>query len=117
MFYEDYACALARAPAGTVFSSGLDRDCGALAPCVMGFRGVALRAGELSALPSMAVPEECFLADDVAVTYHLTRTRGYRVRRLRLRSKYRFDAGFAWSNSSINAFPNTKESVVLPPRV
>lgn len=103
-FMEDYACALRRAPAGTVFSSGLDRDCGALAPCVMGFRGVGLRAGELLALPRMRVPEACFLADDVAVTYFLRRRAGYRVRRMRLRSKYRIDAAFAWGNTSINVY-------------
>jgi len=106
-FLEDYACAVARAPVGTVFSSGIDRDClgrSLLSTCVMGFRGVGLRAGMLFDLPSMSIPPECFLADDLAISYYLAVVKRYEVRRLRLRTKYKFDNEFAWSNSSINAF-------------
>ena len=101
---EDFACAVASGPERTVFSSGIDRDCGALAPCVMGFRGVALRAGMLRGLEAWEPPRPCFLADDVAITFFLTRVRGYRIRRLRLRSKHKLDDAFAWSNSSIHSF-------------
>ena len=104
-FVEDYACAVARAPAGTVFSSGIDFDCGKLRTCVMGFRGVAMRVPMLAALPSMnAWPHECLLADDVVITYYLVRCNSFNIRRLKLRSKYKFDDAFAWSNSSINTY-------------
>jgi hypothetical protein len=70
----------------------------------MGFRGVAMKAGMLHRLPAMTIPHVCWLADDVAVTYFLSFVNHFQVRRLRLRSKYRFDDDYAWSNSSINAF-------------
>jgi hypothetical protein len=101
-FIEDYACAVAAGPPLTVFSSGIDMDCRKLGGCVMGFRGVAMRAAMLHALPDAAVPRPCFLADDVSLT-HFLRARQYAIRRLRLRTKYRFDDAYAWSNSSIHA--------------
>ena len=67
----------------------------------MGFRGVGLRAGMLEALGDMHVPSECFLADDLAISYYLALVQRFTVRRLRLRTKYN---EFAWSNSSINTF-------------
>jgi len=107
-FIEDYACAVASAPAGIVFSSGIDRDClgkATLSACVMGFRGVGLRAGMLQDLgAAMRVPRECFLADDLAISYYLAVLHSFDIRRLRLRSKYKFDDEFAWSNSSINTY-------------
>ena len=106
-FLEDYACAVASSPAGTVLSSGIDRDClgrAVLATCVMGFRGVGLRAGMLSELASLRIPPECFLADDLAISYYLAVRMQYKIRRLRLRTKYRFDDEYSWSNSSINTY-------------
>ena len=104
-FIEDYACAVSGGPAHTVYSSGIDVDCRRLGGCVMGFRGVAMRADMLQALPTMSHPSACFLADDVAITHYLTHVpHHFTVRRLRLRSKYAFDDAFAWSNSSINAY-------------
>ena len=44
-FIEDFACAVATQPADLVFSAVVDGSCGALGGCVMGFRGVAMRAG------------------------------------------------------------------------
>ena len=44
-FIEDFACAVATQPANLVFSAVVDGSCGALGGCVMGFRGVAMRAG------------------------------------------------------------------------
>jgi len=44
-FIEDFACAVAMQPANLVFSAVVDGSCGALGGCVMGFRGVAMRAG------------------------------------------------------------------------
>ena len=64
-----------------------------------------MRAAMLGALPATIMPAACFLADDVAITHFLTRTpHQYAIRRLRLRSKYKFDNMYAWSNSSINAY-------------
>ncbi len=90
----------------TPLQSGIDRDClgRTLAACVMGFRGVALRAGMLESLDNLHVPPECFLADDLAISYYLALVQRFTVRRLRLRTKYKFDNEFAWSNSSINTF-------------
>ena len=104
-FIEDYACAVHGGAVGTVFSSGIDVDCRRLGGCVMGFRGVAMRASMLAALPHTPLPRECFLADDVAITHYLARAPNtFHVRRLKLRSKYTFDEAFAWSNSSINSY-------------
>lgn len=104
-FIEDYACAVHGGPTSTVYSSGIDVDCRRLGGCVMGFRGVAMRASMLASLPHTPQPRACFLADDVAITHYLTRApNSYRVQRLKLRSKYKFDDAFAWSNSSINAY-------------
>ena len=74
----------------------------------MGFRGVGMRMPMLAELPSLRFPPACFLADDVAITYYLSRVRRYRIVRLKLRTKYKFDADFAWSNSSINAIHRAK---------
>ena len=64
-----------------------------------------MRAYMLRALASSVMPRACFLADDVAITHYLTRAPNrFDVRRLRLRTKYRFDDVFAWSNSSINTY-------------
>jgi hypothetical protein len=63
----------------------------------MGFRGVGLRAGMLEALGDMHVPSECFLADDLAISYYLALVQRFTVRRLRLRTKYKLDNEFAWS--------------------
>jgi len=103
-FIEDYACAVAQSEHNVVFSSGIDRDCKPIGSCVMGFRGVGLRAGMLHRLFALQVPDACFLADDVAITFFLVRMQRYQIRRLKLRSKYRFDDAFAWSNSSINTY-------------
>ena len=101
-FVEDFACAVANSPDGVVVSSGRDKSCEALGACVMGFRGVAVRAGMLDRLVGSQVPPECFLADDVFVTHHFL-SRRFEMRKLRTRTKYTIDAAFAWSNESINA--------------
>lgn len=104
-FVEDYACAVAAAPLDTIFSSGIDLDCGYLRGCVMGFKGVAMRAALLRRLSSYSSwPHACFTADDVIITYYLIKCNSYRIRRLKLRSRIKLDNAFAWSNSSINAF-------------
>ena len=107
-FIEDYACAVAKSAPDTVFSSGIDPDCigkGVAAGCVMGFRGIGMRAGMLHGLSTaMQVPDACYLADDLAITFYLAHLKGFQIRRLRLRTKYRFDHEFAWSNSSINTY-------------
>lgn len=109
-FIEDYACAVAGGPESTVYSSGIDTDCRRLGGCVMGFRGVAMRAAMLHALPATPIPRACYLADDVAITHYLTRApHAFAVRRLRLRSKYRFDESVAWLNSSINAYHRERQ--------
>lgn len=97
---------LAPVCAARVLQSGIDRDClgRLLSSCVMGFRGVGLRAGMLEALGDLHVPSECFHADDLAISYYLALVQRFTVRRLRLRTKYKFDNEFAWSNSSINTF-------------
>lgn len=101
-FIEDFACAVAASRAGVVFSSGRDTSCGtALGACVMGFRGIGLRASMLTQLPSVAVPTECFLADDVLVTHHF-QARGFTLKKLRTRSRYQIDDNYAWSNESVN---------------
>jgi len=58
----------------------------------------------LEALGDTHVPSECFLADDLAISYYLALVQRFTVRRLRLRTKYKLDNEFAWSNSSINTF-------------
>jgi hypothetical protein len=104
-FIEDYACAVHGAERDAVFSSGIDRDCKALGGCVMGFRGVAMRAGMLHSLASaLTIQPPCLLADDVAITYYLSNIRHFKIWRLKLRTKYRFDDEYAWGNSSINAY-------------
>jgi hypothetical protein len=108
-FVEDYACAVASAPSSVVFSSGIDQDCGGLRACVMGFRGVGLRANLLRTLPEMPSPRSCFLADDVVITYFLVRRRACRIHRLRLRSRYKFDHAYAWANSSINSIHRAQD--------
>ena len=103
-FIEDFACSVAHGPANTVYSNQVDADCKWLGGCVMGFRGVAMRATMLHTLIDFAAPPECFLADDVAVTYWLTHVRGYRVQKLALRTKHRLDTSFAESGSSIHSY-------------
>ena len=100
-FIEDFACAVAASAQGVVVSSGRDKSCEALGACIMGFRGVAMRAGMLDALRGDAVPSECFLADDVFVTHHFLERR-FAVKKLKTRTKYTIDGAFAWSNESIN---------------
>lgn len=47
-FIEDFACAVGSSLGGAVFSSGRDTSCGAaLGACVMGCRGIGLRASML----------------------------------------------------------------------
>jgi len=102
-FIEDFACAVGSSLGGAVFSSGRDTSCGAaLGACVMGFRGIGLRASMLRDLPSVPVPPECFLADDVLITHHFQK-RGFVLTRLRTRSRYQIDGAYAWTNESINA--------------
>ena len=67
---------MASSPSGVVFSSGRDTSCGSLGACVMGFRGIGIRAGMLRELPGVQVPTPCFLADDVLITHHF-RSRGF----------------------------------------
>ena len=100
-FIEDFACAVASKPSGVVFSSGRDLSCGSLGACVMGFRGIGLRAQMLDLVPSLHVPEECFLADDVLITHYFNEQR-FQIRKLRTRTKYDIDGEYAWSNESIN---------------
>lgn len=101
-FIEDFACAVASDAPGVVFSSGRDGSCGAtLGACVMGFRGVGMRASMLRQTPTLRVPAACFLADDVLITHHF-RTRGFQIKKLRTRNRYRIDGKYAWSNDSIN---------------
>lgn len=103
-FIKDYATAVKSSPWGTVFSAGSDRSCGpALGPCVMGFKGVALRAGMLHGIERIRIPQECFLADDVFITYFFRRVRRFKIRRLQLHSRNRLDIALAWSNDSLNA--------------
>lgn len=101
-FIEDFSCAVAASPANTVISSGHDKSCEALGACVMGFRGVALRAGMLDQLSGAQMPAECFLADDVFVTHHFL-VRQFVIKRLRTRTKYRIDHALAFTNYSINS--------------
>jgi len=42
----------------------------------------------LEALGDLHVPSECFLADDLAISYYLALVQRFTVRRLRLRTKY-----------------------------
>jgi len=101
-FIEDFACAVASGAPNVVYSSGRDTSCGtALGACVMGFRGISMRASMLLAIPSLSIPKECFLADDVLVTHHF-QSRGFTIKKLRTRRRYHIDAAFAWSNASIN---------------
>ncbi len=110
-FIEDFACAVQASPVGTVLSNQLDADsaCRWLGGCVMGFRGVAMRSGMLHGLRDFSPPAECFLADDVSISYFLSRVRGYRIRRHRLRTRHKLDNAFAWSNSSIHTFHSQRQ--------
>ena len=100
-FIEDFACAVAGSHTGVVFSSGYDKSCGALGACVMGFRGIGVRAEMLRELPRVIIPPPCFLADDVVVTHYFN-IQGFELKKLRTRTKYSIDGAYAWSNESIN---------------
>ena len=109
-FIEDFACAVATHADGLVFSAVVDGSCGALGGCVMGFRGVAMRAGMLrevhqlgDKLQRAGTPKACFLSDDVAISYYLKRMKGYHLRKLvRLRSRTAVDKGSSFLNGSLN---------------
>ena len=102
-FLEDFACSVHSGPANTVYSNQIDADCKWLGGCVMGFRGVAMRASMLEGLEATFLsPSECFLADDVAITYWLTMVKKYTIQKLQLRTRHKLDKSFAESNSSIH---------------
>ena len=102
-FLEDFACSVNSGPANTVYSNQIDADCKWLGGCVMGFRGVAMRASMLEGLEATFIsPSECFLADDVAITYWLTMVKKYTIQKLQLRTRHKLDKSFAESNSSIH---------------
>lgn len=109
-FIEDFACAVAAHPADLAFSAVIDGSCGAIGGCVMGFRGVALRAGMLrdvqqlgAVLARVGAPRACFLSDDVAISYYLKKMKGYHLRKLvRLRSRTSVDRGTSFLNGSLN---------------
>ena len=109
-FIEDFACAVASHPADLAFSAVIDGSCGAIGGCVMGFRGVALRAGMLrdvqqlgTVLARAGAPRACFLSDDVAISYFLKKMKGYHLRKLvRLRSRTSVDKGTSFLNGSLN---------------
>ena len=101
---EDFACAVVRGGKNVVHSNQIDNDCRWLGGCVMGFRGLAMRAAMLHTIQSFKAPAECFLADDVSVTYWLTHVRAYRVQKLALRSRHRIDGEYAASNTSTHAY-------------
>lgn len=107
---EDFACAVAEAPYGTIYSAAIDLSFNGLGPGVMGFRGMALRAGMLRELQYWEGPAECFLADDPMIT-HFFATRGFQIRQLQLRSKTAFDAPAAKSKFSISKIHSPEECV------
>jgi len=95
MFYgasmvEDLACAVAKAPYGTVYSAGIDLSFTGLGPSLMGFRGVGMRAGMLRDLLLWDVPPECFLVDDAFASHVFFNKSGYELRKLKLRDRHAF---------------------------
>ena len=96
----DFACAVAKAPYGTMFSSAVD---GTFAPLsqwgLMGFRGVAMHAGVLHDLVNWEVPPSCFLVDDAYASYVLLNRSGYHLRQLLLRNLGTFSSSAKLSTS------------------
>mmetsp|Transcript_45111 Transcript_45111/g.79386 ORF Transcript_45111/g.79386 Transcript_45111/m.79386 type:complete len:328 (-) Transcript_45111:26-1009(-) len=64
-FIEDFVNAVESSSASNIFTGYVDREFNG----VMGYSGVACRAGLLRALPKSS-PDSCFLADDVVLTHY-----------------------------------------------
>ncbi|KAL3919951.1 MAG: hypothetical protein SGPRY_005440 [Prymnesium sp.] len=102
-FLNDFSRALQAQPQGTVLSAGRDMSCTSLNPCVMGFKGVGLRAGMLADLHAHPSPPDCFLADDVFITFFFRKVKRFSIERVHLSARNSLDRQVAWSNSSVNA--------------